>query len=77
MSLLTARGNDKDLLGWDLTTVTGISADGTIIVGDGFDPSGNPEAWMASISLKDPPLDPVLSTPLPAARGGLSFSIRS
>jgi hypothetical protein len=66
MSLLTERGNNKDLLGWDLTAgggITGISADGTIIVGDGIDPSGQPEAWMASISLKDPPLE----TPLPAA----------
>jgi probable HAF family extracellular repeat protein len=28
MSLLTERGNNNDLLGWDLTTVTGVSADG-------------------------------------------------
>ena len=63
IALLTARGNNNDLQGWDLTTVTGISADGTIIVGDGYDPSGKPEAWMAQISLKAPPIDPV---PLPA-----------
>jgi probable HAF family extracellular repeat protein len=71
MSLLTARGNDKDLLGWDLTTVTGISADGTIIVGDGVDPSGHPAAWMASISLKDPPLDTPLPATLPLFASGL------
>jgi hypothetical protein len=67
MSLLTERGNNKDLLGWDLTGggITGISADGTIIVGNGIDPSGHDEAWMASISLKDPPL--VLNNPLPEA----------
>jgi len=40
-----------NLTGWTLTDATGISADGTIIVGDGIDPQGNDEAWIADIPL--------------------------
>lgn len=38
-----------DLTGWDLSAATGISADGLTIVGDGFNSSGAPEAWIAVI----------------------------
>lgn len=37
------------LAGWRLTAATGISRDGTVIVGTGFDPAGTPQAWMARI----------------------------
>jgi probable HAF family extracellular repeat protein len=45
--LLLADG--VNLAGWVLLDATGISADGTIIVGDGTDPQGNNEAWIADI----------------------------
>jgi len=34
-----------DLTGWQLREATGVSADGRTIVGIGFDPSGDTEAW--------------------------------
>ena len=46
--LLLADGINS-LAGWVLLDATGISADGTIIVGDGIDPQGNNEAWIADI----------------------------
>jgi probable HAF family extracellular repeat protein len=36
-----------DLAGWRLTDVGGISADGRTIVGKGFNPDGEQEAWIA------------------------------
>jgi hypothetical protein len=39
-----------DLKGWILAEATGISDDGTIIVGNGINPTGNKEAWIAKIS---------------------------
>jgi uncharacterized membrane protein len=38
-----------DLTGWTLTAATGVSADGTVIVGRGINPSGDPEAWRAEV----------------------------
>ena len=38
-----------DLSGWTLDFATGISADGTVIVGYGTNPNGYTEAWMATI----------------------------
>ncbi len=38
-----------DLSGWVLKEATGISADGTVIVGSGTSPSQYSEAWMATI----------------------------
>ena len=49
-SLLLADGINN-LVGWTLSDATGISADGTVIVGDGIDPQGNDEAWIADIPL--------------------------
>jgi uncharacterized membrane protein len=42
-------GFDLDLTGWRLTEATGISADGRVIVGDGINPQGHHEAWLAVI----------------------------
>jgi probable HAF family extracellular repeat protein len=44
-SLLTA--SNVNITGWQLTGATGVSADGTVIVGYGQDPKGNTEAWLA------------------------------
>ncbi|MEM1041122.1 MAG: T9SS type A sorting domain-containing protein [Bacteroidota bacterium] len=41
---------DVDLSGWTLREATGISADGTVIVGYGVNPNGNLEAWRADLS---------------------------
>jgi len=38
-----------DLTGWTLNEAHGISADGTVIVGAGENPSGNDEAWVATL----------------------------
>ena len=46
-TLLSSEG--AHLTGWQLTEATGISADGTTLVGNGIDPSGNAEAWIATV----------------------------
>lgn len=38
-----------DLEGWTLTSAESISADGTVILGGGRNPNGQPESWMAVI----------------------------
>jgi len=38
-----------DLTGWRLWDVTGVSADGTVIVGYGTNPLGRSEGWVAVI----------------------------
>ncbi len=40
---------DLNLTGWTLTQVYGISDDGQTIVGWGINPSGDTEAWVATI----------------------------
>jgi uncharacterized membrane protein len=46
-SALTQAG--VDLRGWRLTIATGISADGTWIVGEGVNPNGDEEGWLAQL----------------------------
>jgi hypothetical protein len=46
-------GAGVDLAGWTLTSATGVSADGTTIVGTGLNAEGQVEAWRAR--LVDPP----------------------
>lgn len=62
-----------DLNGWHLSRATGISADGTVIVGSGRNPEGKKEAWRAvlgrSLAVKAPAKDEHL---LP----GSSYEIR-
>ena len=38
-----------DLAGWQLTEATGVSANGRTIVGNGINPDGQQEAWIATI----------------------------
>jgi probable HAF family extracellular repeat protein len=40
---------DLDLTGWTLVEATGISGDGSTLVGYGYNPDGNREAWLATI----------------------------
>jgi hypothetical protein len=35
--------------GWHLTSITGVSPDGTVFSGNGIDPGGNPDVWVAVI----------------------------
>src|SRR5262249_47572381 len=37
------------MAGWQLTSANGVSADGTVIVGDGVDPLLNHQAWIARL----------------------------
>jgi len=48
------KGSGVDLSGWSLIAATGVSADGTAIVGSGTDPSGNNEAWLAILPIPEP-----------------------
>jgi probable HAF family extracellular repeat protein len=43
-----------DLTGWRLDQATGVSADGTVIVGYGRNPQGDQEAWIAVLPQPDP-----------------------
>lgn len=43
-------GLAEQLQGWSLTAATGISEDGTTIVGDGYGPTGKRQAWRAAIN---------------------------
>lgn len=43
------------LAGWTLREATGISADGSVIVGNGTNPDGQQEGWVASIAVADVP----------------------
>ena len=38
-----------DVAGWDLTVANGVSADGTVIVGQGFDPLDQERGWIARL----------------------------
>ena len=42
-------GLGASIAGWDLLEATGISADGTWITGNAYDPSGYPQAWLAHL----------------------------
>jgi probable HAF family extracellular repeat protein len=44
-------GLGLDLTGWTLSTADGVSADGTVIVGYGSNPSGQMEAWRAVVPI--------------------------
>lgn len=46
--LLSQSGVDLD--GWSLDEATGISADGSVVVGFGTNPDGNTEAWRADLT---------------------------
>jgi uncharacterized membrane protein len=46
----TLIGAGLNVSGWSLTEATGVSADGFTIVGYGYNPSGQQEAWVANLS---------------------------
>ncbi len=48
--VLTADGLGSELTGWTLTEATAITADGKTIVGNGVDPQGQDEGWIANLS---------------------------
>ena len=50
ISIADALSNEGvDTTGWKLTDARGVSADGTVIVGVGYNPDGKREAWLATI----------------------------
>jgi uncharacterized membrane protein len=62
-----------NLNGWTLERAFGVSADGRTIVGDGRNPSGNTEAWIATL----PPTATAIPLPsaLPAGLSLLAFAV--
>jgi probable HAF family extracellular repeat protein len=71
-ALLTTQG--VSTTGWTLTTARGVSADGLVIVGDGIDPNGRTQGWIAKLS--PPPILQVSPTSNILASGiqGEAFS---
>lgn len=63
-----------ELTGWTLTHVTGLSADGRVIVGYGNNPSGQVEAWRAQVPLRFFFRHVVPGLGAPALCGLLAFS---
>ena len=59
-----------DLTGWKLSYVSAISFDGRVLVGDGFNPAGEREAWRAEL----PPW-PVANTPADPQSSEWSVSV--
>lgn len=57
-----------DLMGWTLTDATGISTDGRVIVGNGINPMGDNEGWIARV--------PEPSSAIMLAFGGLFICTR-
>jgi probable HAF family extracellular repeat protein len=57
-ALLTASG--VNTTGWQLTGANGVSADGTVIVGTGTNPSGNTEAWITRCTTSCAMITPVI-----------------
>jgi probable HAF family extracellular repeat protein len=52
LTLLQAAGV-VTMAGWQLGSANGVSADGTVIVGDGTDPLGHPQGWIARLPLPE------------------------
>src|SRR5215510_14066681 len=48
LTLLQAAGV-VTMAGWQLRSANGVSADGTVIVGDGVDPLGQNQGWIARL----------------------------
>lgn len=46
--------------GWTLTYANSVSFDGTVIVGEGINPTGRPEAWVLNLAVPEPAM-PVMS----------------
>ena len=46
----TLIGAGLDVSGWSLTSANAISADGFTIFGNGINPAGQTEAWVANLS---------------------------
>ena len=47
--VLVSMGQADAVEGWTIGTVSGVSADGTVIFGEGTNPSGDSQLWIATI----------------------------
>jgi probable HAF family extracellular repeat protein len=69
----TLIGEGLDLSGWSLTSANAISADGFTIVGNGINPSGQNEAWVANLSPEAVPEPLTILGAMTAAAFGTAF----
>ena len=69
----TLIGEGLDVSGWTLSSATAISADGFTIVGNGTNPSGQSEAWVANLSPEAVPEPLTILGAMTAAAFGIGF----
>ena len=69
----TLIGAGLDVSGWTLSSATAISADGFTIVGNGTNPSGQYEAWVANLSPEAVPEPLTILGAMTAAAFGIGF----
>jgi len=69
----TLIGAGLDVSGWSLTSANAISADGFTIVGNGINPSGQSEAWVANLSPEAVPEPLTILGAMTAAAFGTAF----
>jgi hypothetical protein len=73
-SALTGLG--VNLTGWTLLNATGVSADGLTLVGNGRNPNGADEAWIAYLGeTGTAPINPILPTPAPENPNAFHFPL--
>ena len=63
--LINEKGLSEELAGWKLDTATDMSADGLTIIGEGINPAGNREVWIAHIGPGTLPTPSPLITHVP------------
>jgi probable HAF family extracellular repeat protein len=69
----TLIGKGLDVSDWTLNSATAISSDGFTIVGNGINPAGQYEGWVANLSPEAVPEPPTILGAMTAAAFGTAF----